>query len=285
MRRRRARLPVLLLLVVFVMADLAVGVVLVPRQQGPTDLAKSVLPLAQVLACAQVSLVAVWLALGTRSVSGPWRLVGAWVVIFFWAKVLRIIEPLRDWELFSSGLTMSFITQAGGVALALLAVRYAGSALADGPADLGPEEAGPRSFQFSLRTLLWGTAAAAFCLATSRLLIHYYRVTELPYALVLRPAVWGVGRAMIGLVAVWAVLGSRRLVARLLLPWPVIAAAAPLLGYTGGYDWLPGPAWSSWRALLLAAFAEGLVVMVSLAAVRLSGLRLVRQQPDGYDAQ
>ncbi len=285
MRRRRARLPILLLLVVFVTADLAVGVLFVPRRQGPTDLAKSVLPVAQVLAYSQVSLAAVWLALGGRSVSGPWRLVGAWVVIFFWGRALRIMAALRDWDLFSSGLTVMFVAQAAVIALVLLAARYAGFALADGPSDIRPEEAGRRSFRFSLRTLLWGTAAAAFCMATSRLLIHYYRVTELPQALVLRPAVWGVGHAVIGLVAVWAVLGSPWLVARLLLPWLVIAAAAPLLRFTGGYDWLPGPAWSDWKALLLAAFAEGLVVIVSLAAVRLSGLRLVRQQPDGYHAQ
>ena len=285
MRRRRARLPILLLLVVFVLADLAVAVVLVPRRQGPTDLAKSVLPVAEVLAYAQVSLAAVWLALGGRAVSGPWRLVGAWVVIFFWGRVLRIIAGLTDWDLFSSGLAVMFISQAAAVALVLLAVRYAGFALADKPSDVGPEEAGPRSFRFSLRTLLMGTAAAAFCMATSRLLIHYYRVTELPQALVLRPAVWGVGHAVIGLVAVWAVLGSRWLVARLLLPWPVIAAAAPLFVYSGGYDWLPAPAWSNWRTLLLAAFAEGLLIMASLVAVRLSGLRLVRQQPDGYHAR
>ena len=129
------------------------------------------------------------------------------------------------------------------------------------------------------------TAAAAFCMATSTWLIHYYRATELPGGLVLRPAVWGVGHAVIGLAAVWAVLGSRWPLARLLLPWPLIAAAAPLLTYTGGYDWLPAPKWSSWRALLLAAFAEGLVVMVSLVAVRLSGLRLVRRRAESYDAQ
>jgi hypothetical protein len=122
-------------------------------------------------------------------------------------------------------------------------------------------------------------------MATSRLLIHYYRVTELPGGLLLRPAVWGVGHAVIALAAVWTVLGSRWLVARLLLPWPVIAAAAPLLSYTGGYDGLPGPQWSDWRTLLAAAFAEGLVVMVFLAAVRLSGLRLVRRRGESYDAQ
>jgi hypothetical protein len=285
MRRRRARLPILLLLVLFVMADLAIGLLLIPRRQGPTDLVKSILPAAQVLAYSQVSVAAVWLALGVRSVSAPWRLVGAWVVIFFWGRVLRIMAALRDWDLFSSGLTLTFVAQAAAIAITLLAARYAGFALADNPSNLRPDEAGPRSFRFSLRTLLWGTAAAAFCMATSRLLIHYYRVTELPQALVLRPAVWGVGHAVIGLVAVWAVLGSRWLVARLLLPWPVIVAATPLLTYTGGYDWLPGPAWSNWPTLLLTAFAEGLLVMISLAAVRLSGLRLVRQQPGGYHAQ
>ena len=285
MRRRRARLPILLLLVVMVVADLSVGVLLVPRRQGATGLGKSILPAAQVLAFSQVSLAAVWLALGTRSVSGPGRMVGAWVAIFFWGRVLRIISPLRDWVLFSSGFSVMLVTQAAAVALVLLSVRYAGFALAEGPADVGPEEAGPRSLQFSVRTLLLATAAAAFCMATSTLLIHYYRVTELPGGLVLRPAVWGVGHAVIGLVAVWTVLGSRWLVARLLLPWPVIAAAAPLLRYTGGYDWLPAPKWSSWRALLLAASAEGLVVMVSLAAVRLSGLRLVRRRVESYDAQ
>jgi hypothetical protein len=94
-----------------------------------------------------------------------------------------------------------------------------------------------------------------------------------------------VGHAVIGLAAVWTVLGSRWLVARLLLPWPVIAAAAPLLTYTGGSDGLPGPTWSSWRSLLLAAFTEAIVVMVSLAAVRLSGLRLARRRAQSYDAR
>ena len=275
MRRRRARLPLLLVLVVTVLVDLLVARLLVPRRGG-LNVPEFVLTAAEVLAYSQVSLVAVWLALGVRSVAAPWRLLGAWFVIASWSQLLRVIAAPSDWPFMSTGLAVMFVTQAAVVTLVLLTARYGGCALADEASDVRPEEAGRRSFRFSLRALLWGTAAAAVCMATSRLVIHYPRLTELPQAFLVPMCLRGLGHAAIGLAAVWAVLGSRWLGARLLVPWLVIAAAAPLQAVTAGNTWMPGRVPSGWRPLLTVALAEGLLVLISLMGVRLSGLRLVR---------
>lgn len=277
MRRRRARLPLLLVLVATVLVDLLVARLLMPRRGG-LDLPEFVLAAAEVLAYSQVSLVAVWLALGVRSVAAHWRLLGAWFVIASWSQLLRVIASPDDWPLMSTGMAVMFVTQAGVVTLVLLAARYAGAALADDPADVRPHEAGRPSFRFSLGALLWTTAAAAVCMATSRLVIHYPRLSELPQAFLVPMGLRGVGHAAIGLAVVWAVLGSRRLVARLLVPWLVIAAAAPLQAVTAGNPWMPGRVPSGWRALATVALAEGLLVLISLLGVRLSGLRLVRRR-------
>ena len=281
MRRRRARLPILLLVVAMGAMNLGMGYLLMPRRTGPLDAPPFVLGGAEMLAAGQVSLLAVWLAMGVRSAAAPWRLVATWLVIAFWSRLLRVLAVPNDWHFISTGLALAFVVQAGVMVAVLWAARYAGFCLADDPADVRPEHAGPESFRFSLAALMLGTAALAFCLATSRLVIHYPLLTDAPLAFLRRLGPRALGHAAVGLVLVWAVLGSRRLVARLLAPWPVIAAAVPLQAITPDGSWLPPATWAAWRPLLTATLTEALLVAAGLLAVRLSGLRLVRLRVEG----
>lgn len=278
MRRKRTRLPILLVLVASGTANLAAVYLLTPLRTGPPNLPGWVLSGAEALAFAQVSLLAVWLALGVGSVRGPGRLLLTWFLIAFWSRTLRSIVVPKDWHLMSTGLTMTLLVQACLVTLVLLAARYAGFALADGPAHVGPDDAGPRSFRFSLADLLLGTTAFALCAGTSASVIHYHYLAQSPQAFLVPGGVRALGHALIGLAAVWAVLGSRWPAVRLVVPWLAILAAVPLEAFRGRSTWMPGRPWPGWRPLLWAALAEGLIVAASLIAVRLSGLRLVRAE-------
>ncbi len=162
------------------------GYLLVPRRTGPLDAPEFVLGAAEPVAAAQVSLLAVWLALGVRSAAAPWRLVGTWLVVAFWARLLRVLAAPNDWHFISTGLALTFVLEAAAIVAALGAARYAGFCLADDPADVRPGHAGPESFRFSLAALMLGTAALAFCLATSRLVIHYPLLGDAPLAFLRR---------------------------------------------------------------------------------------------------
>jgi hypothetical protein len=277
MRRRRARLSILLLLVGSVLVDLLAGMLLVPRR-ALADVPGYVLLGAEVLAYSQVSLATVWLVFGVRSAPLPARLLGTWFVIGFWSRMLRVTVALGDWHLMSTGLAVTFLAQAAGTAAALLAFRYAGYGLADDPSGVGPRESGPQSFRFSLGSLLVTIATLSLCLATSRLVIHYPRLMELPEAFLLPMGARGLGHAAIAVSAVWAMLGSGRPAFRFAAPWAVVVCAAPLHFVTAGAPFLPGRMWTSWRELLAVTFAEAVLLLVSLAAVRASGLRLVRAE-------
>jgi hypothetical protein len=254
------------------------GYLLVPRRTGPLDAPDFVLGAAEPVAAAQVSLLAVWLALGARSVGAPWRLVGTWLVVAFWARLLRVLAAPNDWHFISTGLALTFVLQAAAIVAALGAARYAGFCLADDPADARSDQAGPESFRFSLAALMLGTAALALCLATSRLVIHYPLLGDAPLAFLRRLGPRALGHAAVGLVLVWAVLGSRRLAARLFVTGLAIAAAVPLQAIGPDASWLPPATWPAWRPLLAATLTEAALVAAGLSAVRLAGIRLVRAE-------
>jgi hypothetical protein len=187
--------------------------------------------------------------------------------------------PLSDWHITSTSLAVTFVIQAAAITAALLVLRWAGFALADDPSEVRPQDAGPLSFQFSLQSLLGVVAAVAFCLATSSMVVRYTFLLELPEAFLLPMGTRGVGHAVLGLAAAWAVLGTRRAALRTSALGLAVLAAVALQAVTARTALRVGGMSRGWHELALATLAELVFVLIGMGAIRLSGLRLVRTSP------
>jgi len=262
---RRARIPLLLAVVAFTLADVLAALALNPGRRPVADLSPRIL-------------LAVWLALGGRPVAAPGRLLGTWLMVAFWSLLFRSTVPPGDaWRLISTMWGMVLVTQAAVVAGPLLIARLSGCVLADEPSPAVRKGDRKPAFQFTLGSLLVWTAVVAFCLGTSTLVFDFDRADEIAVRHLLTMVVVGAGHGLIALAVVWAVLGRRWLPVRVLLAGLVIGGVVAAYAKAPGTVWLLGQAWGDWRRFLTLALLGALVLLVALVAVRLSGLRIVRR--------
>lgn len=220
-----------------------------------------VLPWA--LQASQVSLMAVWLALGRTS--GPLRLIGLVGVVAIWAWTLEELLGFPSPEQWN----VVLMAHAVAVSAPLFVARWLGvmvvntsSALqAEGPA------ATPRRWQFSIAYLLgWMTALAVTLSATQYITQDKF----VPFSIALQPVavVYLLGRGALAWSALGAVLGTRRPVR-----WGISLGAAAVAGVIGLLAVEPGFA-GGFPGLAALTLVEGLLLLGSLAVFRMVGYRL-----------
>ena len=275
---RGARTPVLIVVVALTLADAFTALALAPGRRTSAELDPRVLLAGEVLAFSQVSLMAVWLAWGRRPVAAPGRLLGTWLMIAFWSLLFRSTVPPGDgWRLMSTTLGIVFLAEAVVVAAPLLVARLRGFELGDDLPQPLAKAARPGAFQFTLGSLLLWTAVTAFCLGTAALVFDFDRLDQVSLGYLLPLVMLGGGHGLIALALVWAVLGTRWLPVRIVLVGLMIGALvlahAKIPGILGFY----GQAWGDWHRFLTPALLCAPVLLVSLGAVRTSGLRIVRR--------
>ncbi len=181
--------------------------------------------LAWALQLSQVSLMAVWLALGRTT--GPLRLIGAVVVAAIWSWALARLPAApqpASWAVLLAAQTVV-------VSVPLLVGRWLGLGLVDGSSAPEAEDsaAEPKRLQFSIAYLLGWMTALAVMLGTLQYIAPY---DTLPFGLLSdwQLVVCLIGHAMMGWAVLWTALGTR----------PAARIIAPVLVGTvvGGGLWL-----------------------------------------------
>ncbi len=219
--------------------------------------------LAWALQLSQVSLTAVWLALGKTS--GPLRLIGVVVVLAVWNWMLAALPSAPEPE----ALAVLLMAQTMAVSLPLLAARWMGLGLVyvSRASEAGDSVAGPERLQFSIAYLLGWMTALAVMLGTLQYIASY---DSLPFGYLPQSflAVFLVGRAVMAWAALWTVLGTRRSAIRIVT---LCAAGATTLTTT----WLANRRFAGGGFYLFGLIlAETLLLLGLLAVFRTAGYRL-----------
>jgi len=264
---RGSRLLIGLLLLATVLVDWAVVETVgpFPLTLHPTRL------FALTLQVSQVSLMAIWLALGRTS--GPLRLMGAVMVVALWSWALADYAP-RDVHLKVSAIDLTALTVA--VSAPLLVARWLGLRLVNVSSASEVEDlaGGLKRFQFSIAYLLGWITAVAFMLGMLQYVTPFWNL-RLGYHNALwglflewRSVVFRIGRAALAWSALWAVLGNRRPVVRILTLCAVGGTAATT-------TFLANPGHAGGFAYVLALFLlEAMLLISSLVVFRIGGYRL-----------
>jgi len=265
-----------LLILATVLVDLVVWSIVL-SDSGPSpppaalvEVARLVLPS---LACAQVSLVAIWVALGGTSL--PWRLVGLIVVVASWVGLVAVARsaaaPEKFFETYGTVFLLSdAIAVLGPVAVA----RFAGVRLGTTTEILStPDPLANRGrWQFSLGYLFSWLTAVAVTLGLLKWTIDYQVVPSL-LAQWDEMTVASVGSAAIALVALWTALGTRRPALRIGLLGVTTVTAIAFYRLLGGLHlWLPA---------VLICLVQVFWLLASLGVCRVAGYRIVFRSPVG----
>jgi len=270
---RSARLLIPLLVAATVLVDLVVLSVLLYDEGFPRYWPHPAALLLYSLPLSQVSLVALWTGFGGKSL--PWRVMGLVVTIVSWSSVFGIVgeagEPLWSAETFRSVFSVLFLGQTVAILVLLWIARIRGLKLvpvADA-VDAMEQTVHQRAlFQYSLRDLLSWTTAIAVVLGLLQFGVANHAILS-----VLTDEWWltvasFLPRAALALVALWAVLGTRR-------PWVrVLVAVLTTLAATVAENALAfDHPFDAAAFCLLQLFW----LVASLWVVRIAGYRVVRQ--------
>jgi hypothetical protein len=262
---RRLLIGLLLLATVLVDCALVKTVGPFPLTLHPTRL------FAWTLQLSQVSLMAIWLALGRTS--GPLRLMGTVMVVALWSWALADYAP-RDVHLKVSAIDLTALTVA--VSVPLLVARWLGLRLVDVSSAPEAEDlaGGSRRFQFSIAYLLGWITALALMLGMLQYVTPFWNLQmgrhNALWALSVewRGAVFRIGHAALAWSALWAVLGKRRPVVRILTLCAVGGTAVIT-------TFLANPRFAGGIACVLALFSlEALLLISPLVVFRVAGYRL-----------
>jgi hypothetical protein len=180
------------------------------------------------LGMGQVSLVAIWTALGGRSL--PWRVLALALTIMAWARLLAWslldAEEVLWWQTLYN---LLLAAQSAGVVLPLFVARFARLELtrASDADRTQRTAAGPSGLQFSLRYLLSWITVVAVVLGLFQYAFNYRALWALGAADWRELAVHSLGDAALALAAFWVALGARRPVLRAIaLPLTTAAVIA-----------------------------------------------------------
>jgi len=212
------------------------------------------------LQLSQVSLAAVWLGLGGRW--GMWRMAAVVVVVAAWSYAMSTLSgaPLvEQWAVW-------LMTQTVAVSVPLLVGRSLGLRLVDiagvsAEADSAP---GTPRLQFSIRQMLGWTTALAVILGGLKCIAPYESLLLSPLGDWPMFIVF-IGHALVGLAAVWAVLGTSRQALR--IGALVLAEGAALGAFLLT---LPSPDAATPEAAVLY-FTQVLLLVGSLSVFRVAG--------------
>ncbi len=224
--------------------------------------------LAWALQRSQVSMAAIWLALGKTW--GSLRLTGVVVVVAFWSCAMTVLAfgvQLEEWM-------MVLVAQTFAVSLPLLVARCLGAKLEATPPTLKSDKpaTGPRTWQFSIAYLLTWMTALAFALGTMQYIAPYrgvqFGLLLLPLGFLLqwRVGVLVLGSAVVALSALWRVLGSGEPAVRTTVLCVVAAMVILAAFFLGPFPRTEGP--------LVLVLLEVLLLLGSLAVFRVAGYRL-----------
>lgn len=275
---KKARLPIALLLVLIILADLWVALRLNPARVPYKQPSQTTIIAAEALAFSQVSLAAAWLALGGGTPGALWRLAAAWPVLVFWCRLLRSSAMPGDWQLLAAAWAITLLAQATAMATPLMVARYSGFVLAD--VESGDTRA--RRLQFSLGGLMLWTGGMAVFLALFSYAVSYdflrFILHWLPPARLLELLALGIGHAAVGLSCLWAVLGKGRRAVRLLV-FCLVVGSGSVIGVIAVYCSLPAgraPDFAAVGRFALLPLLDASLLIGYLWLVRCSGFRLLR---------
>jgi hypothetical protein len=220
----------------------------------------------------QVSLTAIWLALGRTA--APRRTAVACFLLFGWVAAFAAPIELDDLPSALSVTLLVTAVAAVSVAFPLLAAKPLGLRLGTPAMASLPRQ----PLQFSIAYLLGLTTATAVALSAISSVAKYrwlpFHDEGTNYELI----ALGVGRGLVAPLALWAALGNRRLVVRLAaLLLAAVAAYEGLFLYDGLYGSTPhryfNPAFMGFSGLLFAL--EAVLLLGSLLVFRWAGYRVV----------
>jgi hypothetical protein len=228
---KNARLLVVLLVIATVLVD-AVALSIAPfgreyvRPPGSAEL------FLLSLGMGQVSLVAIWAALGGGAL--PWRVLALALTVMAWARLLA--WSLFDAEAVLRGQTLYnslLAAQSAGVVLPLFVARFARLEITRASEVHRTDRmvAGSSRLQFSLRYLLSWITVVAVVLGLSQYAFDYRSLWAIGAATWRELAVLSLGDAVLALAAFWVALGARRPVLRA-IALPVTTAAVIAMYYT-----------------------------------------------------
>ena len=215
------------------------------------------------LAFSQVSMAAVWAGLSNTSL--PWRLAGLVGVVTVWSVALARDANVggygrNDWGVLLLGHALFILS-------ILLVVRARGGRLANRlKTKVEPEE---RRWQFSLGHLFAWLTATAVSLGLLRYTIDF----DSPIAGRYWPEilVFGLCNAVVTLAALWAVLGGKRMVSRVVV---LCLAAGGVLSLPLLYDNAIADIHISWAMLWILQIVW---LAAWLFVLRTAGIRFVRR--------
>ncbi len=226
--------------------------------------------LARTLQLSQISLMAIWLAIGKTSV--PWRLTAVAAGLGLWSCALPTLPPagqLTGQAILLAQRAIQLTLQTIAVTVPLLATRPLGLTRVDVSAAGNAEESlsGRQRFQFSILSLIGWATALAVILSTIKS-VAPDDPFPLEFALNVSFLVFLIGRAAVALAAAWAILGTQWSALRIgVLPVAVLVAflMQPLLRSCS-----TDVAWH----LAMLCLLEALLLAGPLCVVRVAGYRL-----------
>lgn len=251
------------LIALLVLAAVVVDYAVLTAAQRRMHLPDPAVTLALALGLSQVSLAAIWLALGRRPAF--LRLIGTAVVVAAWTRSLASLPDSPHVEMWAAWLT----AQTAAVSLALLVARSRGLGMTDVPAGEETETPTARAkrLQFSILHLLGWMTAVAVVLGMLKCLPPSYALGWNSF-FDSHTAVFVGSHVVVAWTALWTALGTGRPAVRLVaLPLATITAFGALWLYVGV------PQRDVGRILVLYVL-EALLLLGPLWVVRLAGWHL-----------
>ena len=245
-----------LLIGLFLLATVLVDLAALSAWSGPCD--EWVAFPVVALALAQTQLMAIWLVLGRTP--GPFRLLIAVAVILAWSTVLLTVQ---GWSPYTTVFLGVVLVPTLPTSASLELARMGGLGLID--LSLGDHPGGRHPFQFTLLQMFEWTTSVAVILGISMYLSNAAAIGDVVHGMQSvwwLLSCWSLAAAAMTWAALWAVLGMRRSVPRMIAAGVIAAAAVG----AGAIATTP-------NIVLINAFA----LVGSLAVFRVAGYRVGRR--------
>ncbi len=232
-------------------------------------------PMAAVLFAlcfSQVSLAAIWTALGRQT--APWRLAGGFLVVVFWSLALAMAPgEIESGNRNSTYWIALLLVQAVAILVPLSVCRATGLRVSGKPdsGEHNENDSGRRRFQFSIAYMLAWMTAVAVVLGMFQWAFHYKLLSRDPVVW-LEIVVIGVCNASLAFAGLWAVLGGSRASVRVVVLGATVAAVTLLL--------VTFPSDAGYRySLVTLSLVQAALLIGSLGVGRVAGFRLLRKKP------